>query len=176
MSPRSRFKNVLRVFAGLTGSFLLALLLAAAGPASAGSSGGPRIVDAVPDEATAIDGALHLLSRKPETVDVIDPGKATPGGQKILARSDAFIEKDGRVVYINRQSEVLRGARQGSSLYVCMLSAIIWHEMAHIDGADEDHAQRQEEGLWKRFMAEGRVDRVTGLRYLKLMADRHPDS
>jgi len=36
--------------------------------------------------------------------------------------------------------------------------------------------QRREEGLWKRFLVEGRVDRVTALRYLKLMSDRHSGS
>jgi len=36
--------------------------------------------------------------------------------------------------------------------------------------------QRREEGLWKRFLVEGRVDRVTALRYLKLMTDRHSGS
>jgi len=36
--------------------------------------------------------------------------------------------------------------------------------------------QRREEGLWKRFLVEGRVDRVTALRYLKLMSDRDSGS
>ena len=48
--------------------------------------------------------------------------------------------------------------------------------MAHIDGADEEQAQHREEGLWKRFVVDGRVDRVTALRYLKLMSDRHAGS
>ena len=100
-----------------------------------------------------------LLSRRPEKVVVVDPDDATPRGQEILAKSDAFITAGGRIVYINRHSEVLNGARQGSSLYICMLGSIIWHEMAHIDGADEHGAQHQEEGLWKRFLGEGRVDR-----------------
>ncbi|HEY2945756.1 MAG TPA: hypothetical protein VGN09_25215 [Vicinamibacteria bacterium] len=131
---------------------------------------------AASEDVTAIRRALQLLSRRPEKVVVIDPDDATPEGQKILAKSDAFITAGGRIVYINRHSEVLKGARQGSSLYICMLASIIWHEMAHIDGADEQGAQRQEEGLWKRFLVEGRVDRVTALRYLKLMNDRHAGS
>jgi len=52
-------------------------------------------------------------------------------------------------------------------------AAIIWHEMAHLGGADEREAQRKEEGPWKRFVVEKRVDAVTALRYLKLMDDRH---
>jgi hypothetical protein len=53
-----------------------------------------------------------------------------------------------------------------------MLAAIIWHELAHIDGADEKQAQRQEESLWKRFLLDERVDRVTALRYLAAMNNR----
>jgi hypothetical protein len=186
MSPRSNRKNALRVLAGGTAACLpvaAALLLltrglpsAEAASTSAAGAENQRIVAAAPEDAAAIESALHLLSRRPEKVAVIDPDGATPEGRKILARSDAFITKGGHIVYVNRQSEVLRGARQGATLYVCMLASIIWHEMAHIDGADEEGAQRREEGLWKRFLVEGRVDRVTALRYLKLMSDRHSGS
>ena len=170
MSPRPCFEKVLRVLFGTTSALLAASAVLAAATAS-----DQRIV-AAPDDASAIGRALQLLSRKPEKVVVIDPDEATPEGQKILARSDAFITKGGRIVYVNRHSEVLKGARQGATIYLCMLASIIWHEMAHIDGADEEGAQRREEGLWKRFLVEGRVDRVTALRYLKLMIDRHSGS
>ena len=186
MPPRSNRKNALRVLAGGTAACLpvaAALLLltrglpsAEAASTSAAGAENQRIVAAAPEDAAAIESALHLLSRRPEKVVVIDPDGATPEGRKILARSDAFITKGGHIVYVNRQSEVLKGARQGATLYVCMLASIIWHEMAHIDGADEEGAQRREEGLWKRFLVEGRVDRVTALRYLKLMTDRHSGS
>ncbi len=178
MSPRSSLEQALRVFAGVTAGFFLAGAspLAEARPLSPGAPGSQRIVNAAPEEAAAIGRALQLLSRKPETVAVIDPDEATPGGQKILAQSDAFVTKGGRIVYLNRHSEVLKGARQGASIFDCMLAAIIWHEMAHIDGADEAGAQRREEGLWKRFVMDGRVDRVTALGYLKLMNDRRSGS
>ena len=186
MSPRSNLKNALRVLASGTAACLPAagaLLLLARGLPSAEAASispavadGQRIVAGAPEDAAAIERALHLLSRRPEKVAVIDPDEATPEGQEILARSDAFITKGGRIVYVNRHSEVLKGARQGATIYLCMLASIIWHEMAHIDGADEEGAQRREEGLWKRFLVEGRVDRVTALRYLKLMTDRHSGS
>ena len=177
MSPRSSFEQALRVFAGLAAGLFLAGASpsAEARPNSPGSPESKRIVNADPEEAAAIERAFHLLSRKPETVAVIDPDGATPEGQKILAGSDAFITQGGRIVYLNRRSEVLKGARQGASIFDCMLAAIIWHEMAHIDGADEAGAQRKEEGLWKRLLMDGQVDRVTALRYLKLMNGRHPD-
>jgi hypothetical protein len=186
MSPRSNLENALRVLAGGTAACLpaaAALLLLTRGlPSAEAASISParaedqRILAAAPEDAAAIERALHLLPRRPEKVAIIDPDDATPEGQKILEKSDAFITKGGRIVYINRHSEVLKGARQCAAIYICMLAAIIWHEMAHIDGADEEGAQRREEGLWKRFLVEGRVDRVTALRYLKLMNERHSGS
>ena len=169
MSPRASPANALRVLAGAASACLPAM-------AALSTAADHQIVAPAQEDAAAIGRALQLLSRRPETVAVIDPDESTPGGQKILEKSDAFIIKGGRIVYVNRHSEVLKGARQGASIYVCMLAAIIWHEMAHIDGADEEGAQRREEGLWERFLVEGRVDRVTALRYLKLMNDRHTGS
>lgn len=57
-----------------------------------------------------------------------------------------------------------------------MLASIIWHEMAHLEGADEREAQRREEALWTGFVLHHRVDEVAGLRYLDIMKKRHsPD-
>ena len=185
MSCLLSFEKTLRVFAGAIAALLplgVALLLvtgglplAEAAPISPSPATDQRIVAVATEDAAAIGRALALLSQRPEKVVVIDPDGATPEGQKILVKVDAFITKGGRIVYINRQSEALKGARQGATLYVCMLAALVWHEMAHIDGADEDAAQRREEGLWKRFLLDGRVDRVTALRYLKIMNDRRAD-
>jgi hypothetical protein len=55
---------------------------------------------------------------------------------------------------------------------VYALAAVIWHEMAHIDGADEAEAQRREQILWTRFLRDDRVSTVAGLRYLKALNDR----
>jgi hypothetical protein len=48
----------------------------------------------------------------------------------------------------------------------------IWHEMAHIAGADELEAQRQEEELWKEFIVSQKVDSRRGLAYLELLRKR----
>jgi hypothetical protein len=104
---------------------------------------------------------------------VIDPGTVKSEARETLFRVDAFISKGQPVVYLSPHSEVLKGAREGSRIHAYMLAAIIWHEMAHLEGADEREAQRKEESLWKRFVVERRVDPVTALRYLKAMDDRH---
>ncbi len=162
-------EKAIRVFA--VGLACTVSAAASATPISAGPARRQAIV-ANAEDATAIKHALQLLPRRPETVAIIDPDGATPEGRKILATADAFITEGGRIVYINRGSEVLEGARRGSSIHLHMLAGIIWHEMAHMAGADEKEAQRREEGLWKRFLMDNRVDRVVALRYLKAMNDR----
>lgn len=159
----------------VSGAVLLVVPLAAVlgGPATAlaGPRAEPSIV-APAESLPAVRRALALLPRKPERLGVVDAEGATPEVREKLLKVDAFVTKGGRSVYLMRHSEVLKGAQSGAPVYVCMLAAIIWHEMAHIDGADEAGAQRQEESLWKRFLMDNRVDRVTALRYLSAMSER----
>jgi hypothetical protein len=56
-----------------------------------------------------------------------------------------------------------------------MLATVIWHEMAHLDGADERGARKEEEALWMRFVRDGVADQVTALRYLQALK-RRPDN
>lgn len=115
---------------------------------------------------------LNLLPKRPLQVVVIDPNQAQPDVRQTLLTLDAFITKGGRVVYLTSHGQVLQGALKGSQLCEYILATIVWHEMAHIDGADEAEAQRREEQLWMAFLMEERVDRVQGLRYLKALKSR----
>ncbi len=54
-----------------------------------------------------------------------------------------------------------------------MLASIVWHEMAHLRGADEADAQRAEEELWTRFVRDQAIERDCGLRYLNQLKKRH---
>jgi hypothetical protein len=47
-----------------------------------------------------------------------------------------------------------------------MLAAVIWHEMAHLDGLGEAQARRREEELWTGFVATRTVETTFGLVYL----------
>ena len=152
---------------------ILAGLAVVPSRAAIAGSRGPAVVTADEASTAAINRALSLLSRRPEHVAVIDPAMVKPEVRETLFKVDAFISRGQPVVYLSPHSEVLRGAREGSRIHTYMLAAIIWHEMAHLDGADERGAQGKEEGLWKRFVVERRVDPVTALRYLKAMDDRH---
>jgi hypothetical protein len=141
--------------------------LTAAVPAS------PCTVIAAPAESEhAIRRALGLLPRRPSQVWVLgEESIALPDREK-FRRSEAFVTRASPVVYVTRHSPVLRAAQQGSSVHVHALAAILWHEMAHLDGADEAEARRREASLWTTFVRDDRVDRAAGLRYLKAMRDR----
>lgn len=75
-------------------------------------------------------------------------------------------------MYLMRQGPTLQQALKGSGIFDYALAIVIWHEMAHIDGADEPTAQREEEQLWKEFILTRRVDSVRGLNYLAVLKKR----
>ena len=87
-------------------------------------------------------------------------------------RTEAFAYRGGRVVYLIRQGATLQAALKRAEIFDCALATIIWHEMAHIDGADEVAAQEAEEQLWREFIVSQRVDRTRGMRYLALLEKR----
>ena len=116
---------------------------------------------------------MKLLPKPPARVAVIDAEEAKPDVRETLRQLDAFVVKGNRVVYLTKQSVVLRGASQGSTLHSHMLAAIIRHEMAHAEGADEPEAQRRELDLWMQFVRDQKIDEVTALRYADLLRKRH---
>lgn len=126
-------------------------------------------------EREALVKALKLLPRLPARVAVIDATEARPQVQEGLLRLDAFILQGSPVVYVVEQSALLRGAIAGSSFHMHALSAVIWHEMAHLDGADERGARAREEKLWTSYIRDQRIDGVTGLRYLAALESRPDD-
>jgi hypothetical protein len=139
------------------------LLLACAGEVLAGEDS--------PVHRT-IERVLQLLPRQPVQVVVVDASQAAGDTRRALLQMDAFITKGGREVYVTAHNEALRRAVEGSSLHEYVLATIIWHEMAHIDGADESEAQRREEALWSRFVLDQRVHPMDGLRYLNALKER----
>ena len=128
--------------------------------------------DAVPDRE-AIVRALKLLPRQPYNVLIVDSDAAQPPrhgkGQKV----EAFVNHDDRVVYLVKGGVTLRQASNKGGIFDYALATVIWHEMAHIDGADELNAQLEEERLWRQFIVARRVDTVRGLQYLGLLKKRH---
>jgi hypothetical protein len=130
-------------------------------------------IDAPAAAGAAIQRALKLLPRRPVQVSVVGEERVAAESRERFRRSEAFFSRGSAVVYVTTHSPVLEAAQQGSAIHVHALAAIIWHEMAHMEGADEAQAQKREEALWTRFVRDQLVDRTTALRYLKALTGRH---
>jgi hypothetical protein len=119
----------------------------------------------------AIGRALHLLPRQPEKVVLVDRPER-PQLHEGKPRAEAFVNNGGRVVYLVRQGATLQAALKKPGIFDYALATVIWHEMAHIAGADEAAAQQAEEQLWTDFVLAQRVDRARGMQYLTLLKKR----
>jgi hypothetical protein len=122
----------------------------------------------------AIAAAVALLPEAPVRIAVIDVTQNRPPVRDYLLTLDAFTVKGNAVIYIVQQSQLFKEARAGSALHRTMLATVLWHEMAHLSGADERAARKAEETLWMQFVRDGLADQVTGLRYLRALT-RRPD-
>ena len=125
-----------------------------------------------PYQATIIR-ALGLLPKVPAKILVVDATEAARAVDAHGRRVEAFVRHGENVVYLISQGTTLRRAQNGRGIFDYALATIIWHEMAHLGGADEQEAQRQEEELWMQYVATGRVDTNRGLNYLALLTKRH---
>jgi hypothetical protein len=128
-----------------------------------------------PSERQALAAAVRLLPRSPARIAVIDANDARPEVRDKLLSLDTFITHGSPVVYVLRHSPLLRGARAASPFHTLALAAALWHELAHIDGADEREARKREEALWTSFLRDQRIDQATGLRYLTALSKRPDD-
>ena len=115
---------------------------------------------------------LLLLPRQPACVAVVDPDREAPALAEHMRQFDAFTYPGNPTIYVRRHSPVYDQAAEGSRFYQCALAAIIWHEMAHLSGANEHEAQRQEEGLWLQFMRDDRIGFGEGHAYLDQLRRR----
>ncbi len=148
--------------------FVLSLLLAVSSFAASTATDG--LTTAKYDKA--VNRAIGLLPRRPERVLVVDASRAIPPVGPHGRRVEAFVTPGDRTVYLVRQGDILQHALKGPSIFDYAVAATIWHEMAHVDGADEPGAQRREEELWKGYVVQHRVDSVRGLKYLALLEQR----
>lgn len=127
-------------------------------------SGGGQLFAASDACEEAVQRAVRLLPERPPKIEIVDDQQH---------HVDAFVRAGKRVVYLRRSGDTLRHAAEGRGVFDYVLAVTIWHEMAHLDGADEREAQRQEEQLWMQYIVERRIDSVQGLEYLRLLQKRH---
>ena len=120
----------------------------------------------------AIARATAILPCKPDHVVVTEVEPATSRLRGDGGRVEAFVKRGQRTVFLVKGGSTLQQAVTGPGIYDLALAAIIWHEMAHIDGASEPDARRAQEDLWSQFVVSGRIDADRGLRYLALLKKR----
>ena len=162
-----------------TATVAVLLCLLATPAVAQGTDGATQLfADPCPDNAqdrVALLAAVALLPKAPARIAVMDVTQARSGVREHLLTLDAFTVKGNGVIYVVQQSDLLRRARTGSPVARAMLAVVLWHEMAHLTGADERDARIAEEGLWTRFLRDGLTDQVTGLRYLQALKNRPDD-
>ena len=117
--------------------------------------------------------ALGLLPKQPAKILVVDATEAARAIEAPGRKVQAFVRHGENVVYLIAQGRTLRDAQNGSGMFDYVLAAVIWHEMAHLAGAGEREAQRQEEELWMQYVARGRVETNRGLNHLAVLNKRH---
>jgi hypothetical protein len=116
--------------------------------------------------------AVKLLPQRPHRVVVVDADSVPPALRRRIQLAEGFVTAGDDTVYLKKQGLTFHQALRGAGNWDYALAAVIWHEMAHINGADEAEAQRQEELLWRQFIVERRIDAGAGLRYLALLRKR----
>jgi hypothetical protein len=103
---------------------------------------------------------------------VLDASHQPQALRRRIEEADAFVTFGETTVYLKKQGSTFQQALGGEGIADFALAIIIWHEMAHITGANEAQAQLQEEQLWREFVLGRRVDSSRGLKYLKLLQNR----
>jgi len=119
-----------------------------------------------------IHRVLSLLPRKPVKVVVLDTDDTTQLLHDRLADVEGFVTAGDPAVYLRKQTSDFQHALKRRGIWDYVLAITIWHEMAHLEGADERHARQKEEELWEQFVRAGRVDARRGFAYLTLLRSR----
>jgi len=114
----------------------------------------------------------RLLPRQPERIVVVDASRQPRVLQQRIAQAVGFVTTGDTTVYLKEQASDFQNALRAPGVWDYVLAITVWHEMAHIAGANELEAQLAEEALWNQFVVERRVDSTRGLAYLSLLRRR----
>lgn len=151
----------------------VAALLVCPARSAQGQDEDPRAQRRALDRAiglAGLDGGIRAVLIEPDLAPDPEPLRAL----------DAFVvrERNGvprPIIYVNRRSEIVRQAADGSTLYVLVLAAVLHHEARHLAGASEAEARRAELEHFRQLLARhdrsGGPDlRVPAERYLERLA------
>lgn len=102
---------------------------------------------------------MKLLPEQPAYVSLIDPDDQDDLRiREAIGRLEAFTLAGKKGVYVNLHGPTLERAlgTRDEGIYrfdIHVLAAMVWHEMAHLVGADEAEAQAREEGYGRNSCA-----------------------
>ena len=155
---------------GVSWSYVLAMVASlAVSPCTAGALTGQGSTGAgkPSDHADpAIRRAQSLLEPPiPIPIHVVDVRKLPPNLAEMVKGTCAYIHKGVARIYVTSSCPVYRAAQE--SLFDAMkLAAILRHEMAHLDAADETRAYKLEATAFRELVGRGPTHFVSrGLAY-----------
>ena len=103
----------------------------------------------------AIRHALSRLSTPvPVPVEVVDVGRLPQSLRNAVRHSCAFVRSGNRRIYITSSCPAYRRA-ESSVLDSIKLAALLRHELAHLEGADEARARLIEARTFRALLADG---------------------
>ena len=141
----------------------IALLVLSGGNAAAQTG---AVAKPAADATILVNRALALLGETQRAVVIYDPHHYDTTRRAKLERFEAFVFAERREIYLNRRGRVLEEALRGSPEGVYLVAALIAHEVAHLEGADERSALQAEGRCVFRFMKEGRISVDVALSHL----------
>ena len=106
---------------------------------------------------------LAVLPARPERIEILDLTSLSDATRRKLDGRDGFVLAGHRTIVVIRQGATLRQAELGDGLDRLILASLVWHELAHVNGADETAALEQEQALWRRFIHLGIASSSTGM-------------
>src|SRR5262245_12508268 len=122
-----------------------------------------------------ISRVLLLLPERPDALLLIDADRSSPALRQAIENAEGFVTVGRRTVCLKKQGFIFQHALKHRGIWDYALACVVWHEMAHVAGADEREAQHAEEELWTQFISSRKVDAGPGLRYLQVLRKRHPE-
>ena len=117
---------------------------------------------------------LDLLPVRPRRVELLDLDSLSATTRRRLQGLDAFVLTGQSTIVVIRQGATLRLAEFGDAFDRLVLASLIWHEMGHGFGLDEQGALEREQALWRSFIRQGFVSAGDGAAYIaRLQEARH---
>jgi hypothetical protein len=114
---------------------------------------------------------LEVLPARPERIEILDLASLSDTARRKLDGRDAFVLSGQRAIVVIRQGATLRQAEFGDGLDRLVLASLVWHELAHVNGADERAALDQERALWRGFIRLGLVSSSDGMAYIQRLRE-----